>query len=96
MIISYFKKNQAELHHLEVYPGGRFSFVYVLLSWYFGVPCICAERGDLLYFKKGGYDLFTRISMWICYKLSDIVWYREPYMLALLEKINVRNVFFSS
>lgn len=94
MIISYLKKNRDDLHHVEVYPGGRFSFVYVLLSWYFGVPCICVERGDLLYFKKGGYSILTRISMWICYKISDMVWYREPYMLSLLEKMNVRNVFF--
>jgi glycosyltransferase involved in cell wall biosynthesis len=94
MIGSYLKENRANLHHLEVYPGGRFSFVYVLLSLYFGVPCICVERGDLLYFKKGGYGTFTRISMWICYKFSDIVWYREPYMLELLEKMKVRNAFF--
>lgn len=94
MIISYFKKNRDDLHHVEVYPGGRFSFVYVLLSWYFGVPCICVERGDLLYFKKGGYSILTRISMWICYKISDMVWYREPYMLSLLGKMNVSKVFF--
>lgn len=94
MIYNFFNKNYKSLHHLEIYPSGRFSFIYVLLSRFFRVPVICVERGDLLYYKKDGYGLLTRLSMWVCYKLSDIVWYREPYMLDLLKKMNVKNTFF--
>lgn len=94
MIYNFLKENHKLLHHLEIYPGGRFSFIYVLLSKFFNVPVICVERGDLLYYKKGGYGIFTRLSMWVCYKLSEIIWYREPYMLDLLKKMNVKNIFF--
>ncbi|MES3016269.1 MAG: glycosyltransferase [Bacteroidota bacterium] len=93
-IYSFFKKNKHNIHHVEVYPGGRFSFIYLLLARYFEIKTICVERGDLLYFKKGGYDLVTRLSMWMCYKRADMVWYREIYMEKILREMGVRKLFF--
>ncbi len=94
MIWHFFSQNKSTLHHAEIYPGGRFSFIYLLISKYFGIPTVCVERGDLLYYKAGGYGILTRLSMWVCYKLSNVVWYREPYMRSMLEKIGVRNIYF--
>ncbi len=90
---SQFKKNKDSIHHIEVYPGGRFSFLYVLLAKQYHVPVICVERGDLLYYHSQGYPKAVRFSMWFCYRFADVVWYREPYMKPLLEKLN-RNLFF--
>ena len=90
---SQFKKNKDSIHHIEVYPGGRFSFLYVLLAKQYHVPVICVERGDLLYYHGRGYSRAVRFSMWFCYLFSDVVWYREPYMKPLLEKLN-KNLYF--
>jgi len=61
-IYRYIKSRKANIRHIEVYPGGRFSFMIVLLSKILSVKCICAERGDLLYYNRNGYDLITRSS----------------------------------
>lgn len=79
-------------HHIEVYPGGRFAFVYVCLAWLMQKKSIVVERGDLVdWYEK---PLSLRISMWICYKLSTIVWYKEPYMENILDGIGVKKKFF--
>jgi glycosyltransferase involved in cell wall biosynthesis len=93
-IFLFLKIKRNVIHHLEVYPGGRFSFIYILLSKVFGIRTICVERGDLHYYNPNGYGLFVRISMWVCYKYADVIWYREPYMAGLLKKIRVREIFF--
>lgn len=85
---TWIRDHKKNIHHLEVYPGGRFSFIYMLLAKRQGLPCICVERGDLLYYRRGGYSRAARISMWLCYKMADIIWYREPYMKPVLEKLN--------
>lgn len=90
----FFKKNQKSIHHVEIYPGGVFSFIYIIFSKLFFIKIVCAERGDLLYYHHNGYSLLTRFSMWVCYKLSNIVWYRELYMKAKLEKITTKGLFF--
>ena len=89
----YFKKNKNSIHHIEVYPGGRFSFLYILLGKLYKIRSICAERGDLLYYHKKGYSKWVRFSMWYCYKFSDLIWYREPYMKPILKKYN-KKIFF--
>lgn len=93
-VFTFLKANKNSIHHLEIYPGGRFSFIYILLANFFSLKCICVERGDLVYFKKGGYNIFTRFSMWLCYRYADFVWYREPYMASLLDEIGAKKTFF--
>jgi len=96
-IYLFFSANYQEIHHIEIYPGGRFTFIYLILAKLFQIKVICAERGDLLYYKnklEGGYDYFTKFSMRLCYRFSDIVWYREPYMKKRLHEIGAKNLFF--
>ncbi len=98
-VFSFLKKNKKCVKHVEIYPGGRFSFIYAVLARFFGLKVICVERGDLQYYKpqqEGGYDKLTRISMFVTYKLAHLVWYREPYMLGVLEKIGVKKLYFIS
>ncbi|MDQ6757644.1 MAG: glycosyltransferase [Bacteroidota bacterium] len=90
---SFLKKNKNNIHHIEIYPGDRSAFLYLLLGKLYRIKCICAERGDLLFYNNHKFDRITRFSMWFCYKFSKIVWYREPYMQPVLEKLN-KNLFF--
>ncbi|MGB4400107.1 MAG: glycosyltransferase, partial [Daejeonella sp.] len=93
-VFSFLRQNRHAIHHVEIYPGGRFSFIYMLLVNFFNIATICVERGDLLYFKRGGYDLITRFSMWICYKRARIVWYRELYMEEILQRLKIKRMVF--
>jgi glycosyltransferase involved in cell wall biosynthesis len=90
----FLKENRKNIHHLEIYAGGALSFIYLLLGKMFNLKSICVERGDLLYFRKGGYNPLMRFSMWFCYKFSSVVWYRELYMKPMLEKVGAKNLFF--
>lgn len=90
---SWLHKNRSSIHHIEVYPGGRFSFVYISLAKMWGIRSVCVERGDLLYYNKQGYSRAARFSMWACYRMADIIWYKEPYMKPILDKLN-KNLFF--
>ena len=93
-VISFLVYKRKKIHHIEIYPGGRFAFIYVLSARLIGLKTICVERGDLLYYRKGGYDKFTRFSMWFCYKFSHSVWYRETYMKLILDRMGVKNLHF--
>lgn len=87
-------KNKKNIHHIEIYPGGRFAFIFSIICKLLSLKIICAERGDLLYFHKNGYSLLTRISMYFTYKLANIIWYRELYMKNKLLSIGVKNITF--
>ena len=91
---NYLKKNKASIHHLEIYPGGRFAFIYLFLAKWFSLKTICAERGDLLYFRKKDYHPLVKFSMYCCYRYADVIWYREIYMKSELEKITKKPLFF--
>ena len=93
-IISFLFRYRKVIHHLEVYPGGRFAFIYVVLAKIFNLPVICVERGDLWYLISGGYDKMTRLSIRLCYLLSNIIWYREVYMKSLLKKMGYDGKLF--
>ncbi len=93
-IYNYLKNNKNDIHHLEIYPGGRFAFIYLFLAKWFSLKTICAERGDLLYYRKKGYHPLVKASMYLCYRFADVVWYRELYMKFELEKIRKNNLFF--
>ena len=87
-------KNKKNIHHVEIYPGGRFAFIFSIICKLLSLKIICAERGDLLYFHKNGYSFLTRLSMYFTYKMADVVWYRELYMEEKLKSINVKQQYF--
>jgi glycosyltransferase involved in cell wall biosynthesis len=93
-VFQYLKKNRKTIHHLEIYPGGALSFIYLVIGRFFKLKTICVERGDLLYFHRLGYSRIVRFSMWFCYRFSSITWYREFYMEPLLKKAGAKNLFF--
>ena len=83
-INNFLSQNKTEIHHVEIYPGGRFSFIYLMLAKKYDLKSIIVERGDIdPGFKK---QSFTKLSMRVCYKFSDIVWYRESYKHLDVEK----------
>jgi glycosyltransferase involved in cell wall biosynthesis len=82
-INNFLSQNKTEIHHVEIYPGGRFSFIYLMLAKKYDLKSIIVERGDIDGFKK---QSFTKLSMRVCYKFSDIVWYRESYKHLNVEK----------
>lgn len=91
-VICYFYKYRNSINHVEIYPGGRFSFIYTLLSKLFNLRSILVERGDIGFLNQ--YGMSFRLSALISYKFSDIVWYREFYMRRRLERIGVKKMFF--
>lgn len=82
-----------DLHHVELYPGGRFAFIHALLCRLRRVRLITVERGDLLQCQRRAYPLLTRLSVYACYRLSQAVWYREPYMRRALDRWRIRGAF---
>jgi glycosyltransferase involved in cell wall biosynthesis len=93
-VFTFLKKTRKYIHHVEVYPAGRFSWIYILLSNLLHIKSICVERGDIQYYQNKMYDRTSRFSMWACYKFSTIIWYREFYMKDLLQKITSKKLFF--
>lgn len=91
-VAAYLRRAAPSLNHVEAYPGGRFSFAYVLLAKLVGVPVVTVERGDLLYESR--YDALTARAMRMCYRRADVVWYRELYQEAILRRIGARRLFF--
>jgi len=76
-IYTFLNQNKVDIHHVEIYPGGRFSFIYLILAKLCKKKTIIVERGDMCSYPR--MNKMTQISMRICYKYSDIVWYRESY-----------------
>ncbi|MFY4749223.1 glycosyltransferase [Aliarcobacter butzleri] len=91
-VYNYLKLNSKQINHAEIYPGGRFAFVYIFLCRVFKIKTIAVERGDLLYYSR--YDKLTQFSMRMVYKNSNIVWYRELYMKNILESKFTKNIIF--
>lgn len=95
-IYFFLKRNKKDIHHVEIYPAGRFSFLYILLAKVFRVKSITVDRGDICTYKNA--NIFTKFSMRFCYKYSDIVWYRESYshldVKKQLYKWGAKRIFF--
>ena len=85
-------KNRKKIHHVEIYPGGKLSILFVLLSKIFKLKSVLAERGDIGCINN--YSNLTRWSMEQSYKFSDHVWFREHFMEAEFRKRAVSNLFF--
>ncbi|MEN6348209.1 MAG: glycosyltransferase [Syntrophomonas sp.] len=91
-VLCYLLSEKRNLAHVEVYPGGRFSLIYVILSKLIGKKVILVERGDLIAFNT--YSRLLQFSAKWSYKLANIVWYREFYMKDILENMKVKKTFF--
>ena len=95
-INKFLRQNKKEIHHVEIYPGSRFSFIYLIISIKFKLKSIIVERGDISLYKKEKF--ITKFSMRFCYKFSDFVWYRESYkdldVKSQLKKWGAKKIFF--
>jgi glycosyltransferase involved in cell wall biosynthesis len=91
-IISYVAREYNNLVHAQIYVGGRFSFVYLIISRLFGLKTLAVEWGDLI--NLNILPKMTKFSMKFCYRHADYVWYRELYMERLLKKMGANNLFF--
>ena len=94
-VYSYYKSNKKLISHVELYGGGRFVFVYVLLAKLFGIKILLIERGGLnQYIRKDTKMYLTKFSNYLLYKYADVCWYKEYYMLPYLKKYGVKNLHF--
>jgi|GEM_PF-7117627 len=94
-IYSFYKKNKNSINHVEIFGGGRFGFVYILLAKWFGLKVLLVERGGMnQYIKKENRYTITRFSSFVQYKLADICWYKEYYMKSHLERLGVKRLNF--
>jgi glycosyltransferase involved in cell wall biosynthesis len=69
-------------HHVELYPAGRMALLYLVLLKALRHKIVVVERGDID--SLGYYDLPTRLSLKLAYKLADLIVYKEVYMQDLL------------
>jgi len=96
----YCKNNRKYLNHAELYIGGRFSLVYLILLKMFKIKIVAVERGDMKYLMRhiisGASGLFNLVeySYKLVFKYANIIWYKEPYMKELLDKIGIINLYF--
>jgi glycosyltransferase involved in cell wall biosynthesis len=79
-LVHHVRRERGSLHHVELYVGGRFAFVYALLCRVLRVPLLVVERGDLYYCIHKRYPLTTRLSIYASYRLADLIWLKELYM----------------
>ncbi len=93
-IVRHLRSARGPLHHVELYVGGRFAFVYALICRLARVRLVAVERGDLLQCQRRAYPLSARLSTYACYRLAHRVWLREPYMLPAFARWRVRRTFF--
>lgn len=73
-------------------PEGRYSPIALLCMKFLGIRCICVEWGSVATYRT--YSWLTRVSMWICYRYADLIWFKEPYMPPLIAAISRRPQFF--
>jgi len=82
-------KNRRKIHHVEIYPGGKLTIIFLILVKSFGCKNVIIERGDIHYagIKSdklpffGKYDTFTCISIKLSYRFASSIWYKERAFL---------------
>ena len=67
-IYFFIKKYKKTINHVEIYPTGRFSFIYLLIAKLFNLKSIIVERGGICLYDE--VDIVTKFSMRICSLLS--------------------------
>lgn len=91
-VASYLWANRRDLSHVQIYPGGRYAFVYTALCRAFGVKTLTVEWGNFLDWDR--HPALMKFSLWFCHRLADAVWYKEPYMERWLRRVGARRLFF--
>ena len=89
---AYLKSHKKQIYLAHIYPGGRFSSIYILLCKLYGIRTVSVEWGTLLDWAK--LSLLTKFSMVICYRYSNVIWYKEPYMKKMIENLGGEKLFF--
>ena len=93
-VVSFFFKYKQTIHHIELYPGGRFAFLYLLFAKLFRIQVLCCERGDIYYYIHKKYDRLTRISQYIVYRFADYLWLRELFAADYLKQMKLHRPYF--
>lgn len=91
-VFKFVSKNKGSIHHIEIYPGGRYSYIYLFLAKIFKQKTITVERGELLFWKQR--KNLHRFFLQTLYNQTNLVWYRELYMKKVLDQIGVKKMFF--
>ncbi len=91
-VARYLWGHRRELAHAQIYPGGRYAFVYTLLCKLFGVKTVTVEWGNFIDWDR--HPVLLRFSLWFCHRHADGVWYKEPYMERWLRRCGARRLFF--
>jgi glycosyltransferase involved in cell wall biosynthesis len=73
-------------------PEGRYSIFALIFLRFLKIPIICIEWGSIGDMKNLSFA--TRYVMKYCYKNSNLIWYKEPFMKPLIEKITNKRLFF--
>ena len=84
--------NQASIKCAILAPEGRYSIIALILLKLMKVRIVCIEWGSIGHINKSTH--FLRMAMYLCYKYSDLIWYKEPYMKPLLSNITSKPLFF--
>ena len=91
-IVKYLIRESNNLNHVEIYPGGRFAYFYLILCKIFRCKVVTVERGEFVFWKER--SRFVRFFLSMLYKKTSLVWYRELYMKKILDDIGVKKSFF--
>jgi glycosyltransferase involved in cell wall biosynthesis len=84
--------NQESVKCAILAPEGRYSIIALILLKLMRVRIVCIEWGGIGYINKSAPLL--RMAMYLCYKYSDLIWYKEPYMKPLLSNMTSKPLFF--
>ncbi len=71
-------------HHVELYACRR-SVPYLAFPQLGRHPLLVVERGDLSYYNQ--YDKISQLALRQHYRRADLIWFKEPYMEALLQNM---------
>lgn len=91
-VAGYLWANRKKLAHVQIYPGGRYAFVYTALCRAFGLKTLTVEWGNFIDWDR--HPALLKFSLWFCHRYADAVWYKEPYMERWLRRVGARRLFF--
>ncbi|MDC0534200.1 glycosyltransferase [Francisellaceae bacterium] len=94
-VFQYLRKSKNTLHHVELYPIGRFSIFYIIICKTLRIKSLSILRGIAL--KPENFDnesWLYKLSVKYSFRWSDYVWYKEPYMEHNLNRIGVTRKAF--